>query len=116
MRQATFTCRSWRFRLRPTWDEVTEKARRRFANLSRVGVSAAGDVVGCFAVAPRRRVKAYVVRFGRGVGRECWCEVFFVLATNAALLFAVEMQHVAQVFSKVPDCVYGDLDAEVRGV
>ena len=44
------------------------------------------------------------------------CEVFFVLATNTALLFAVEMQHVAQVFSKVPDCVYGDLDAEVRRV
>jgi len=61
-------------------------------------------------------VKAYDVLVSGRRGGDCVCEVFFVLAADAALLFAMEMQHVAQVFSEVPDCVYRELNAEVRGV
>ena len=39
-----------------------------------------------------------------------------MLSANAALLFAVQVQEIPQVFSKVVDCVKGELNAEVCGV
>jgi hypothetical protein len=79
-------------------------------------VSAAADVGGLFTVALGRRVKAYYFWLTRNFAYKCIRESFFVLLSDAALLLAVQVQQVAQIFSEVVDCVDGQLYPEMRGV
>jgi hypothetical protein len=58
--------------------------------------------------AVRRPAVGCIVWLGDG------CRTGFV--AYAALLFAVQVQEIPQVFSKVVDCVKGELNAEVCGV
>jgi len=51
----------------------------------------AADALALFTVAWGRRVKAYDILVVGLRGRKCVTEVFFVLASNAALLFAVQV-------------------------
>jgi hypothetical protein len=55
----------------------------------------AADALGLFTVAWGRRVKAYDILVAGRCGRECVTEVFFALASNAALSFAVQVQQIA---------------------
>ena len=71
---------------------------------------------GLFTVALRRRVKAYYFWLTRNFGCKCVRESFFVLPSNAALLLAVQVQQVAQIFSEVVDCVDGQLYPEMPRV
>ena len=68
------------------------------------------------AIVGARRVKLYDLLRSFWSCFECVCESGFVLASYAALLLAVQVQEVAEVFSEVVDCVDGQLDAEVCGV
>jgi hypothetical protein len=79
-------------------------------------VSAAADVGGLFTVALRRRMKAYYFWLTRNFGCKCVRESFFVLSSDAALLLAMQVQQVAQIFSEVVDCVDGQLYPEMRRV
>lgn len=49
-------------------------------------------------------------------GRECVCQGLLLLASDAALLFAVQVQKVAKILGEIVDRVDCKLDAEMRGV
>ena len=68
------------------------------------------------AIVGARRVKLYDLLRSFWSWFECVCESGFVLSSYAALLLAVQVQEVSEVFGEGVDCVYGQLDAEVCGV
>ena len=79
-------------------------------------MTAAVWVVGLFTVAPGRRVKPYDVLVTGPRSRNCVREVFFVLASDAALLLAMKVQQEPQVFPQVVDSLARPVDREVCGV
>jgi hypothetical protein len=61
-------------------------------------------------------VKVNDVLGGVWLGGECLCRVLVVLASDAALLFAVQVQQITHGLFEIPECVHSSITAEMRGL